>query len=353
METRLSKARNYLKGLDAILLCSRPNITYVSGYTGSDALLLFTESRTILFVDSRNTTQAKQETSSDVYEIKRRWEDIAGYLKELGIHSLGIESNILDVDSFLQMKNLFVGIEMTPLGKQLRYLRAIKEELEIRCLLKAAEVAENALDVVLNKGIVSRRERDVSLDLEWEMRIRGAQATSFELIVASGWRSALPHGVASEKVIESGEPVIIDFGCVLDGYCSDETITLYTGEPDPEFSQVYRHVRDAQERAIKGVASGCKAPDIDKLARDYLELQGIAAYFGHGLGHGVGMEVHEMPTISPLSDDVLAEGMVITIEPGVYLPGKYGVRLEDTVLVRDSSCKRITNIDKGSIRVIN
>jgi len=325
----------------------------VSGYTGSDALLLFTSEEAALFVDSRNTTQARQETPLSVHEITRKWEDLAGHLTEKGIKTLGIESNSLDVDSFLVMNELFTGIEMTPLGKQLLYLRAKKEEQEIGRLLKAAEVARLSLLTVLDKGLVGKRERDVALDLEWHMRLRGAQAPSFELIVASGWRSALPHGVASEKVIESGEPVVIDFGCVLDGYCSDETVTVFTGEPDPEFIRMYDHVRAAQEEALNGIVSGLKTKDLDNLARTYLATHGLAEYFGHGLGHGVGMEVHEMPSVSSLSNDVLDEGMVITIEPGVYLPGRFGIRLEDTVLVRDSSCKRITNIDKGIIRVIS
>jgi Xaa-Pro aminopeptidase len=353
MERRLGRARAYLKGLDAILLLSRPSITYLSGYTGSDAVYLFTEDRSFLFVDSRNTLQAAQECTCEVREIRKRWEDIHEVLRETGIRTLGLESNILDLDSFIRMKDLYRGIEMTPLGNQLRNLRSIKDEHEHALMRQAALVSEQALDVVLGRGIVGRSEQEVALDLEWEMRTRGATAASFELIVASGPRSAMPHGTASGRVIGEGEAVIIDFGCILDGYCSDQTVTLLTGPMDDGFFQAYRAVQQAQEKAIMAVAPGARASEVDKAARDHLAGAGLASFFGHGLGHGVGMEVHEAPTVSPLSEDVLEEGMVITIEPGVYLPGKYGIRLEDMVVVTDNSCNRLTNIAKETIRIIS
>lgn len=353
MKNRLSRARGYLKGLDAILLYSRANITYVSGYTGSDALMFYTDSHACLFVDSRNTLQAGQESSTEVFEISKRWEEIYEHMSGLGIKTLGIESNVIDVDSFIQIKDLFKGIEITPLGKQLIYLRAVKDAREIELLKKAAVISEQALGRVLAAGIIGRRERDVAFDLECEMKRLGASASSFELIVASGERSAMPHGTASGRTIQSCEPIVIDFGSVFDGYCSDQTITIHTGKAGDEFSEVYRHVRKAQKLAIEALASGAKAAYIDKLARGYLDSTGLGKFFGHGLGHGVGMEVHEMPTLSPRSEDVLQEAMVITVEPGVYLPGKFGIRLEDTLMITDNSCQRITNLDKDAIQVIN
>ncbi|HOS98808.1 MAG TPA: M24 family metallopeptidase, partial [Deltaproteobacteria bacterium] len=272
---------------------------------------------------------------------------------ETGIRTLGLESNILDLDSFIRMKDLYRGIEMTPMGGQLRNLRSIKDGNEHAAMRRAAIVSEQALEAVLGRGIVGRREQDVSLDLEWEMRTRGASAASFELIVASGPRSAMPHGTASARVIGDGEAVIIDFGCILDGYCSDQTVTFLTGPMEDGFSQAYRAVWEAQDKAIRAVAPGVKASEVDRVARDHLASAGLASYFGHGLGHGVGIEVHEAPTVSSLSEDVLEEGMVITIEPGVYLPGKYGIRLEDMVVVTDNSCNRLTNIAKETIRIVS
>ena len=353
MEKRLSRARHFLKGLDAILLLSRPSITYLSGYSGSDAVYVFTEFKDFLFVDSRNTLQARQETQAQVVEITRRWEGIYTILLEEGVKTLGIESNLLDVDSFIKMKDLYKGIEMTPLGGQLKTLRTIKDAQELDLITEAARISEKALQSVLAKGIIGRREQDVALDLEWEMRTRGASASSFELLIASGPRSAMPHGAASDKVIDKNEVVIIDFGCVYKSYCSDQTITVTTGHIEGDFKESYRRVKEAQALSIKALTSGVKASDIDRIARDYLGTHGLGDFFGHGLGHGVGMEVHEAPSVSPLSEDTLEEGMVITIEPGVYLPGRFGIRLEDMALITDNSCKLLTNLDKETIRNIS
>lgn len=353
MERRLSRARQYLKGLDAILLLSRPSITYLSGYTGSDAVMLYTEEKEFLFVDFRNTLQAKQETDAEVHEITRRWEGIHEILRQEGIKTVGIESNILDVDSFIKMKDLYRGIEMTPIGAQLKSLRAIKDADSVECIMEAARISEGALDTVLSKGLIGRREVDVALDLEWEMRTNGASAASFELLIASGPRSAMPHGAASERVIGKDEVVIIDFGCICRGYCSDQTLTVVTGSVPDDFNESYHRVREAQRLAINTLAPGIKAQQVDSVARDYLSACGLGVYFGHGLGHGVGMEVHESPSVSPLSDDLLEEGMVVTIEPGVYMPGRFGIRLEDMALITDNSCKLLTNLDKENIRKIS
>ncbi len=353
MESRLSRARHYLKGLDAILLLSRPSITYLSGYSGSDAVYVYTEYKDFLFVDSRNTLQARQETQAQVHEITRRWEGIHAILQEEGVKTLGVESNILDVDSFIKMKDLYKGIEMTPLGGQLKTLRAIKDAAEVDSIMKAARISETALQSVLAKGIIGRKELDVALDLEGEMKTRGASASSFELIIASGPRSAMPHGAASDKVIGKNEVVIIDFGCVYKGYCSDQTITVTTGNIEGDFQESYMRVKEAQARSIKALTSGVKALDLDRIARDYLGTHGLGAFFGHGLGHGVGMEVHEAPSVSPLSEDILEKGMVITIEPGVYIPGRFGIRLEDMALITDNSCKLLTNLDKETMRNIS
>ena len=353
MKKRLSRARGFLKGLDAIVLYSRANVSYISGYTGGDGIVIYTDSHAGLFVDSRNTLQAQHESSVEVFEISKRWEEIYEYLNSLGALTLGIESNVLDVDSFIQIKDLFKGIEITPMGKQLVYLRAIKNPDEIVLLKKAALISEESLSLVLKGGIIGRREKDVALDFECEMKRRGASAPSFELIIASGERSAMPHGVASERIIKSGEPVVIDFGCVYNGYCSDQTVTIHTGKAGEEFTQAYNHVLQAQKLGIEALAPGEKASYIDNCARAYLNSTGLGKFFGHGLGHGVGMEVHEMPTLSPRSDDELSEAMVVTVEPGVYLPGKFGIRLEDTLVITDNSCQRITNIAKEAIQVIN
>jgi len=353
MDRRRERARSFLKGLDAILLVSRHNITHISGYTGTDAAYLYTQDRAYLFVDSRNTLQARGETGDEVVQVRSMWEDMRGVFEREGIGTLGIESNVLTVDSFMRLKDLYRGVEMTPLGAQLRYLRAVKDARELAAIRKAVSISEQALEAVLSKGLEGRSEAEVAFDLEWEMRSRGASAVSFELIVASGPRSAMPHGTASPRVIGPDEAVIIDFGCTCDGYCSDQTVTVLTGRPPDGFEEAYRAVHEAQVRAIKAAGPGVRASDLDRIARDHLASRGFDAFFGHGLGHGVGMEVHEAPTVSGPSEDILEEGMVITVEPGVYFDTRFGIRLEDMVVITDNSCKSLTNIDKGVVRIVS
>ncbi|MEA3224262.1 MAG: Xaa-Pro peptidase family protein [Thermodesulfobacteriota bacterium] len=354
MEKRLNKARFYLKGLDAVLFTDRLNIAYLCGFVGEDASLLITVRGAALFVDSRYTIQARDEAGGvEVYEVFTRWDTIFDYINEHGIKTLGIESNVMDVDTFIMLKNMFRGVEITPIGGQLKYLRIIKDSDEIAFLKNSAKVSEEAIQKVLEKGIIGRRERDVAFDIEWEMGRLGASSVAFEVIVASGPRSAMPHGVASDKVIAPNEAVVIDFGCIYKGYCSDQTITTLTGDAGDSFADVYNCVRDAQSRAVEGIKSGIAAGDVDAIARGFIKDHGFGEYFGHGLGHGVGMEVHEAPALHQRSVDILDEGMVFTIEPGIYIPGKFGVRIEDTFVITDNSCQRITNLDKSIIRKIN
>ena len=349
MEERLEKAREYLTDLDAILFTGRINVAYLSGFTGSEGALFLSDTGAALFVDSRYTIQAKQETGIPVYEIVKRWEEIFEYVKGLGIKTMGIESHVMDFDTVCQIGEIFQGIEIKPMGKQFQALRSKKNMDEISKIQAAARISEEALSKVLDRGIIGRREKDVALDIEWEMRSLGASALAFDLIVASGPRSAMPHGVASEKVIGPNEPVIIDFGCMYEGYCSDQTVTIVTGTVDPDFAFVYTKLVAAQQKAIAGLTPGVKTVDVDAIARSYLDENGLVGCFGHGLGHGLGREVHEAPTISSHSEDILETGMVVTIEPGAYFPGKFGIRLEDCLAITDNSCQRMTNIAKGSI----
>jgi len=354
MADRLSRVRSYLGNLDSILFTSRQNLHYICGFTGTDGVLLVGKHIATLFVDSRYILQARQQTQGvDIVKVRKRWDDIQSYVSKHGIKTIGIESNAMDVDTFMLIKERFKDVDLVPMGERLKGLRAIKDSSEIELLKKAALISERALYTVLEKGIRGRKERDIALDLEFEMRRMNASAVSFELIVASGDRSAMPHGVASDKVIEDNDVVIIDFGCIYMGYCSDQTVTIATGQVGDEVKDVYECVRDAQARAMMEVRPGMSASELDSVARDVIKDCGYGDYFGHGLGHGVGMEIHEAPGIYPLSKDVLLQGMVFTIEPGIYLPFRFGVRLEDTVLLGDSTCHMITNIDKNNIKIVS
>ncbi|OPZ61052.1 MAG: putative peptidase [Deltaproteobacteria bacterium ADurb.Bin510] len=355
MTERLTRARSFLKGLDGLLFVERLNLRYLSGFTGTEAMLLVTAHDAVMFTDSRYTLQAREQLDGAirVIEVHDRWRDVYTELQKLEVGMLGVESDTMDFDTYLKLKNLFKGIQLTPLGAQLKQLRQIKDERELASMRRAARIAETALEAVLAGGLIGRSEAEVALDLEWRMRTAGASAASFDIIVASGPRAAMPHGVAGPRLIGPNEAVIIDWGCVLDGYASDETVTLFTGEPDDDFAKAYELVHAAQQRAIAGLKPGVSAKAVDALARGYLKQAGLGDYFGHGLGHGVGLNVHEAPTVSPVSEDVLAPGMVVTIEPGVYLPGRFGIRIEDTLVVTDSACQPITNLAKTAIRKIN
>ncbi len=354
MADRVDLAKAYLGNLDSLLFVSRHNLGYICGFTGSEGVLLVDKDKATLFVDSRYAIQAGQETRGvDIVIVKKLWDNISGYIYGHGIKSIGIESNAMDVDTFMLIKEKFKDVEIVPWGKRLKNMRAIKDNSEIELLQKAAIISENALNAVLDKGIQGRKERDVALDMELEMRKMGASAVSFELIVASGSRSAMPHGVASDKMIGEGEVVVIDFGCIYGGYCSDQTVTVATAWLGDQVREVYECVRRAQARAMEEARPGMKASELDRVARDVIETCGYGDYFGHGLGHGVGMEIHEVPGIYPSSEDVLRQGMVFTIEPGIYLPGKFGVRLEDTVYMGDNACHMITNIDKSKIKIVS
>ncbi|MEN6476005.1 MAG: aminopeptidase P family protein [Syntrophaceae bacterium] len=353
MHPRLDRLREACAGAEAVLLTGRVNIAYLCGFTGTEGILLVTPDDAYLCVDSRYTTQAGQESRVTVREITRRWEDVYALIKDLGLRTLSVESNVMDFDTFEQVRKVCEGVEIIPVGPQLKNLRLIKDADEIERLKLASAVAEEAVRTVLEKGIIGRREKDVALDIEWRMRSRGASAVSFDLIVASGERSAMPHGVASEKVIPAHVPVVIDFGCIVDGYCSDQTITVTTGKVGAEFEAAYARVFEAQQKAIAALAPGKAALEVDGLARSHLSEHGLGAFFGHGLGHGVGREVHEAPSVSSRSEDVLAQGMVITIEPGVYFPGKFGIRLEDCFVITDNSCQALTNMAKGAIISFN
>ncbi len=350
METRLARVRACLsEGLDAILFVSRPNILWLTGFTGTDAALIITRNHIRLFVDSRYTLQAELETSYDVKEVTRKWEEIGIFLTENKISQIGFESNIIDYDTASRLKDIFSEIKLVPAGSLLRELRIVKDSMEVGKIIHAAKISENVMKSIFEKGIRGRTEKDVAIEIEYEMKRLGADGPSFETIVASGSRSAMPHASPTDKVIGRNEAVLFDFGCVFEGYCSDQTVTVFTGEPDHEFREVYRKVWEAQQRAIAGIAPWKKASEIDALARGYLEENGLKDCYGHGTGHGVGIEVHEPPTISPMSADIVKQGMVITVEPAAYFTGRFGIRIEDCLFVTDSSCKHLTNIAKGAI----
>jgi Xaa-Pro aminopeptidase len=336
--------------LDAILFTNLANIRYLCGFSGSDGVLLMAREEAWFLCDSRYTTQAAEEVrGAEVREFSAKYEAICSLITDKKIRRFGIEADHMLVSDFRQLSERLAGCELVGIGSALDSIRSCKDQDEIETLGRVASLASASLGAVLASLAPGVSETGFALELEIEMRRRGADARAFDFIVASGERGAMPHGKASDKVLRSGELVTIDFGAVKDGYHSDETVTVAIGRPSDRCREVHDIVRQAHDRALAAVRPGISCRDLDAVARDYIREQGYDAYFGHGLGHGVGLEIHEKPVVSPRSEAVVEEGMVFTIEPGIYIPGFGGVRIEDTVAVTSDGCIILTQAPKELI----
>lgn len=333
--------------LDALLLCNRENLRYLCGFSGSDGALVASRDHLVFLTDSRYTTQAKQEVSADsIVEYKIKVDGLIGQLRSLSADRIGFEASLsFGFVQELQEKGS-AQWHWRHLGDELHPLRMFKSDEEVRLISAAASLHLGALTEVEPLIRPGTREAELALALEIALRKRGAEEKAFDIIVASGERGALPHGVASDKAMGEGELVTIDFGCRLSGYHSDETVTLAIGDVSDELRSVFDTVLDAHDLALAAVAPGIALADLDRIAREHIAACGFGSYFGHGLGHGVGLEIHEAPTVSPRSKAVAAAGMVFTIEPGIYVPGVGGVRIEDMVLVTAEGCRVLTKIPK-------
>lgn len=333
--------------LDALVFCARENLRYLCGFTGSDGVLLLTGDASQFLTDSRYTTQAREQVAaSRVEEYRLQVEAVATALREVGVRRIGFETSLAyGKVSDLRAKGE-AKWEWVPLKEELETLRLAKTASELAAIEAAVEL--NALafaevEPLIRPGAV---ERELALALEFAMKRRGAEEKAFDFIVASGPRGALPHGVASDKRLVEGELVTIDFGCRVDGYHSDETVTVAVGAVDNGMRRVFDTVLSAHDLALAAVVPGVPLAELDRIAREHIAAAGYGAFFGHGLGHGVGLEVHEAPTVSMRSKAIVQEGMVFTVEPGVYLPGSGGVRIEDMVLATSTGARLLTRIPK-------
>jgi Xaa-Pro aminopeptidase len=353
---RLRKLRTSIaaKGLDALLLSQPENRRYLSGFTGSSGWLLISAQNAILATDFRYVEQAKRESPDfEIVQTKgelRDWHP--DLVSDLGWHKLGFESHFVSYEGYHKlseaMKTKQVNLELVPTTGIVEQLRSIKEPEELAFITKAVELTDTAFEqakAIIRPGI---KEKEAAWEIEKILRQEGSEETPFEIIVASGPNSALPHARPTEKAICSGEPVLIDMGARINGYCSDFTRTLFLGKADKTFGEIYNIVLKAQATAIKGIESGMDASQADRLARSVIEQAGYGDAFGHGLGHGVGLAVHEFPMLGPRSSDSLADGMVFTIEPGIYLVGWGGVRIEDMVVLENGRAKALTKASKDT-----
>ena len=335
------------EGLDALLLFGLPNIRYLCDFTGTDGVLCISREETVFLTDSRYVGQAEKQVRADrVLCYKNKIQFIGQLLEKCDFHRIGFDAQVVNVAFYEEFQALSERLIWRPLNQQLDSLRACKSDVEIGLLKQAADLNYQAFHQVLPTIKAGLSERDIALNLEIALKRLGGEANAFDFIVASGSRGAFPHGVASDKKLTAGELVTIDFGTRVDGYHSDETVTFAIGSVDGKLRQIYDIVLEAHDSAIHEVRSGIPVADLDAVARDLIDARGYGDYFGHGLGHGVGLEIHEYPGVSSRSDVILQEGMVITIEPGIYLPGFGGVRIEDTVVVNADGCQVLTSIPK-------
>ena len=346
---RINRIREILRRekLDAVLLLSSANIRYCCGFTGTDGALLITGDRVVFLTDSRYTSQAELEVDADeIRQYQTKVTGVVGCIAELGVLRVGFESDFVTVALHQKILSEGSSYSFVALGEQLNAVRQVKDDAEIASLEYAAQLNAEAFEAVLPLIVPGVTEQQVSFELECALRRLGGEDKAFDLIVASGERGALPHGVATDKQIQAGELVTIDFGTRYQGYHSDETVTVAVGEVSATLREIYDVVLEAHDLALDALMPSVKASEIDAIARQHIEQKGYGAYFGHGLGHGVGLEIHEMPTLSPRSEAFLTAGMVFTIEPGIYIPAVGGVRIEDTVVMTVDGYRRLTKIPK-------
>jgi len=337
--------------IDSILVLQPANRLYLSGFTGSAGVLLITGKEAFLVTDFRYTEQAaRQAPDYTVVEYTGQITDkLWEIIREAGLKKTGFEKDFVSVAQHSSWQEKFNGLDLVPVEGLVEKLRAIKDEAELSSIRKAVAVADEAFKHItgfLKPGIT---ELEVALELEYFMRRNGASGISFDSIVASGPQGSLPHATPSQRVIETGDLVTMDFGAIYQGYCSDLTRTVFIGEARPKEKEVYNIVLEAQKAALAAVAPGKKANSVDQVAREIISRKGYGDRFGHGLGHGVGLAVHEQPRLAKSDETVLEPGIVVTVEPGIYIPGWGGVRIEDMVLVTEQGCEILTQAEKGIV----
>lgn len=353
---RIEKLRKAMDGrnLDAVLLIGDPNRNYLSGFTGNESFSLITQERAFFITDSRFTEQASQQVKDyEVLEYNKgtTFVDFLSVLvKKNNVKKLGFEENIVSYSQY-EILNDKLGCELVPMKGMVEEIRIVKDDHELELIGEAAAVADRAFKHMLEFIKAGMTEREVGLELEFYMKKLGASDLSFPSIVASGVRSSLPHGQATEKVINKGEFLTLDFGCVYREYCSDMTRTVVIGKPSEKMVEIYNIVLEAEQLALKAYKPGVPAIEVDAVARNYISKKGYGKNFGHSLGHGVGREIHEAPIIGYRNNRKLESGMVVSDEPGIYIPGFGGVRIEDLLVVTENGGKALSKSPKNLICV--
>lgn len=338
------------QGIDALLVTNPFNRRYITNFTGTAGLAFITKSDAFFITDFRYVDQANVE-AKDFTIIEHTGpitEELAKRVADLGVKRLGFEEDDLSYATYKAYEGA-IPAKLIATSSLIETIRLVKTPEEIEVLKAAAKIADDAYTHILNFIKPGVSEVDVSNELEFFMRKQGATSSSFDIIVASGIRSALPHGVASEKIIESGELVTLDYGALYNGYVSDITRTVAVGEIHEDLHKIYATVLEAQVRGVAGIKAGITGIEADALTRDYITAEGYGAYFGHSTGHGIGLEVHEGPGLSMKSDIILKENMVVTVEPGIYISNLGGCRIEDDIVITETGNDRLTLATKELI----
>lgn len=354
MTERIGRLREVLEkeAVDALFLDSPHNRRYLTGFTGSSGVVVVCGDAVYLITDFRYYDQVEREAPHvELVRAKNLLDSLVSLIEERKeLQKIAFEADRLSVKTFRALEERLPGRTLVASSGWVDTLRAVKEPQEIAAIERAVEIADRAFEYILGR-IKGRSEREIAFDLEFFMRREGAERLSFPPIVASGPNGALPHAVPSDRVVGEGDLVTLDFGCVAGGYCSDMTRTVAVGRADAKQREIYELVRKAQVAGVEAVRAGRTGKEVDAVARGIIEEAGYGERFGHGLGHGVGLEIHEAPRLAPTGEAALEPGMVTSVEPGVYVSGWGGVRIEDLVVVGEEGCRVLTRSPKDLIEV--
>ena len=336
--------------IDALLVTNMFNVRYLANFTGTTGLVVITKDEAYFVTDFRYTEQAAEEAKG--FTILKNegpiFEEVAKIVQEDKIENLGFEQENITYAVYNQINDI-IPCELVPVTGLVEKLREVKTEDEINIIKEAINITEKAYDYILGFVKPGKTEIEVANELDFYMRNEGATSVSFDTIVASGVRSAMPHGVASDKVIEEGDMVTIDFGCYYKGYVSDMTRTFAVGDPGEQMKEIYEIVYQANKKVNEVAKAGMTGAELDAIARDYIAEKGYGPQFGHTLGHGIGLEVHEGPSLSFRNEDKLVVNNIVTNEPGIYVPGLGGVRIEDDLVIKEDGAEILMTTPKELI----
>jgi len=335
---------------DAYFICSPENMYYFSGFTGGEGALFIHKDRQLLFTDSRYTVQAQSE-AKDFEILDVAITSLSSFLQKEGKKTVGFEDDFVTFRHFMSLKKAAPNISFLPISECIYDIRMIKDATELSFISAAAKLADDAFMNILQKIVPGKTEREIALGLEYYMKQNGAEGLSFDTIVASGVRSAMPHGTATDKVLEKGDFITLDFGCKYKGYASDMTRTVVLGKANEKQKEIYEVVLSAQLAALNALSADVSAKAVDSVARDLIKNAGYGNCFGHGLGHSLGLMVHERPSLSPKSDATLKPNMLMTVEPGIYIENFGGVRIEDLVVITENGYKNLVFAPKELIEL--